>query len=95
MYVDEGFNERIESKRENVGGVGTWENVLVFYFVSFGMFCVLNGSGMETVTFSWGCLFLDDCFYYNDFLIIQSTLFYKIKNSNLHEFFIFKKEHFY
>lgn len=28
--------------------------------------------------YSWGCLFLDDGFYYNDFfVIIQSTLFYK------------------
>lgn len=53
MYVDEGFNERIESERENIWGDEGKFSCILLCFV-FGMFCVLNGSGMKIVTFSWG-----------------------------------------
>lgn len=74
-----GFNERV---KERIVGL---ENFLVFYFVSmFGMFCVLNGSG-DFIFFLGVVYFSMMVFIYNDFLIIQSTLFYKKNLKNLHE----------
>lgn len=49
MYVDEGFNERIESKRENVGGVGK----MFLYFTLFRLVCFvcLMGLGWKQLLF--------------------------------------------
>lgn len=39
--------------KEKIWGVEGKFSCILLCFV-FGMFCVLNGSGMKIVTFSWG-----------------------------------------
>lgn len=59
----------------------------------FGMFCVLNGSG-DFIFFLGVVYFSMMVFIYNDFLIIQSTLFYKKKPQKFTRKIILKKRTF-